>query len=108
MPATGSKRWATTRSATATSFDLAGPLPAGFALTVNVRLYDLAKDAGPFDAGNVLRASRACVNYSVPVPEPTTALMLLAGLGLLLAFRRSTSATPSERPPRQTARHLPT
>ncbi len=80
-----------TLPATATSFDLAGPLPAGFALTVNVRLYDLANDAGPFDAGNVLRASRAYVNYSVPVPEPTTALMLLAGLGLL-GLRRWRSA----------------
>lgn len=65
---------------TATSFDLAGPLPAGLDLTVNLRFIDLADDNAPFEAGNILRMSRSYINHATPVPEPASALLLAAGL----------------------------
>lgn len=76
--------------ADATSLQILAALPAGFDLTVNVRLLDLADDSAGFTTGNILRASRAYVNYLVPVPEPETYALMLVGLALsgVRRFRR--------------------
>ena len=71
---------------TATSYDIIGPIPPGFDLTINVRLFDLADDSAPLSAVNILSESRTFFNYLTPVPEPSTALLLLAGM-LTLALR---------------------
>ena len=46
-------------------------------------------DAAPFESGNVLRASRAYINYQTPaVPEPASVLLMLAGMAGLAAEAR--------------------
>lgn len=89
-----------TLPATATSYQLLGPLPAGLDLTINLRFVDLADDAAPFDAGNVLRLSRSFVNHlTSPVPEPGTWVMLAAGLGLLCLLSAPRAGLHPARPP---------
>lgn len=74
----------------ATSFDITGPLSAGFNLVVNVFLFDLIDDTAGFGRDNILRGSRAYVNYTAPlaVPEPTSMLLALAALGILVGTSR--------------------
>ncbi len=81
-----------TRPGDTTSFQFASDLPLNFNFVINVRLIDLAVDGDPFVSGNIQRQSRAYINYTSPVPEPTTALLLaggLAGLGWLQLQRRA-------------------
>jgi hypothetical protein len=90
-------------AATATSFDLTGPLPLSFDLTINVRLVDLFDDNAPFTSANISSESRAYVNYLTPsvaaIPEPETYALMLAGLGALgfVARRRKFAADAVER-----------
>lgn len=87
-----------TLTATATSYDIVGPLRDGFHLTVNVRLIDLFDDTAPLTSGNILRQSRAYVNYAAvaAVPEPETYAMMAVGL---LALARFSRATRNQRTP---------
>ena len=78
---------------TATSYDIVGSLPGSFALVVNVRLVDLFDENAPFTDSNILRMSRAYVNYVSPplvaaIPEPETYALMFAGLALVGAFAR--------------------
>lgn len=77
-----------TLSGTATSFQIGSVLPPGFNLVANVFLFDLIDDNQPFFRENILRGSRAYVTYSSPVPEPSTVLLMVAGLGALVGCRR--------------------
>ena len=74
----------------ATSFSITGPLRPGFNLAVNVFLFDLIDDSAAFTRENILRGSRAYVNYTAPlaVPEPTSMLLALAALGILVGTSR--------------------
>lgn len=77
-----------TLSGSTTSFQITSVLPAGFNLVTNVFLFDLIDDSQPFVRENILRGSRAYVTYSSPVPEPSTMLLIVAGLGAMVGWRR--------------------
>lgn len=53
-------------------------------------LFDLIDDSAAFTRENILRGSRAYVNYTAPlaVPEPTSMLLALAALGILVGTSR--------------------
>ncbi len=88
---------------TTASFDLYGAgtgglLPAGFELTISVRLVDLYDDTKPLTTDNIAGTSRACINYTAPlvtaVPEPATCALMAARFGLvgIMARRRKQKA----------------
>jgi hypothetical protein len=77
-----------TLSGSTTSFQITSVLPAGFNLVTNVFLFDLIDDSQPFVRENILRGSRAYVTYSSPVPEPSTVLLMVAGLAAMVGWRR--------------------
>lgn len=84
-----------TRPAGTTSFQFTNPLPASTPFAFNIRLFDAFDDNAPFTSDNILRQSRAFINYVTPVPEPATALLLAAGLAALgWQQRRSRAACP--------------